>query len=90
MPHLCGFRKETLPGIVQSEPFRLSGITGWHFRSLQQSMSARAGRLGAIPFEECLRSAADPNRVGEQAEALRAAVPLIDQYPAVGQDPARP
>src|SRR5262245_8065124 len=49
---------------------------------MKQPVSARACRLGAIPFQECPRRGADANWGGEQTKTHWAALLLIRDYPA--------
>src|ERR1035438_4380684 len=87
LPERDGCRKETAPGTVQREPLRSPRIAVRHFRGMQQPVSARARRLGAVPFQERLRRSADANRVAEQAKADGAAAALVRENPAQGQYP---
>lgn len=62
--------------------------TGVDFGDVEQAVTAGAGELGSVPFQECLRGTADAGRVRDEAEADGAALALIGQGPTEREDVA--
>ena len=52
---------------------------------MQETMSAHADQLGAVPAEEVDGRLSNMYRILQQFEADRAAAPLVPEYPAQGK-----